>query len=304
MGPVGLKDNREPSLPLPGLRRLAGLAWGLLLCFLSCTSPPSAVSPPQGTADSLPGKGDSAAEGKGVQEEMVEIPAGPSLFGATEEHFQFYLAQSRLNFPGMVEKTRRALVVPRRQVHLPAYRMDRFEVTNQDYARFVDATGYRPSHPRDYLKHWTASGRYPEWAALFPVVWVSQEDAEAYCHWRGLRLPSEEEWEKAARGKDGLLFPWGNRLPTAETTNSNSPQMEPVGNRPEDRSPDGVYDLGGNVAEWTGTRILHDGNEVAVVRGGSYRTALRETLTFHRDLSLAPGDRTDWIGFRCAGAPP
>ena len=231
---------------------------------------------------------------------MVLIPAGPFSLGATEEQFQFYVRNSVVSFAGMAENLRKLFIIPPEAVSLPAFHISRFEVTNEQYREFLVATDYRPTDGKDFLKHWIRSRTYPDWAVTFAVVWVSQSDAQAYCQWRGGRLPSEEEWEKAARGPEGGIFPWGDNLPTGETANFGSGKLEPVGNRPGDRSPYEVYDLGGNAAELTSTVVERNGATKVVVRGGSFASVAREMVTFQRSLTASRHSRSSALGFRCA----
>lgn len=231
-------------------------------------------------------------------EGKVGIPAGPFIFGATERMIEAYLSQSLVNFPGMAEAVRRTFITPPRTESLPRYHIDAFEVTNAQFEKFLEATGYEPANRWDFLKHWAGTVP-PEWAAGFPVVWVSQQDATAYCRWAGGRLPTELEWEKAARGADGRAFPWGNTFPSPDTSNFGRDQAEPAGNRPGDVSPFQVYDLGGNVAELTETLVQVDGRRQVVTRGGSFRGAARDTLAVHRDLEADASKRRDYVGFRC-----
>ncbi|MFQ5901773.1 MAG: formylglycine-generating enzyme family protein, partial [Thermodesulfobacteriota bacterium] len=92
---------------------------------------------------------------------------------------------------------------PKRKISLPAFYIDKYEVTNKEYKEFVDVMGHRPPD------NWE-SGIYPEVQDDHPVIYVDWYDAYAYCAWRGKRLPTEAEWEKAARGTDGRRFPWGD----------------------------------------------------------------------------------------------
>jgi formylglycine-generating enzyme required for sulfatase activity len=139
---------------------------------------------------------------------------------------------------------------PRRDVYLDAYYIDEFEVTTDRYAKFLAATG---------------SSRPPDgWDALdlargdeLPVVGVDWNDASAYCKWVGRRLPTESEWEKAARGTDARRYPWGDASPTLDRANyqNASPEaydggLAKVGSHPAGRSPFGVHDLAGNASEW------------------------------------------------------
>jgi len=128
-----------------------------------------------------------------------------------------------------------------------AFYIDRTEVTNEDYKKFVDATGHKPP------AHWTG-GKYPAGTEKEPVRKVTYEDAVAYAEWAGKRLPTEAEWEKAARGTDKRLFPWGSSwdpkfcrhlLPE----NESGPTV--VGGYPRYGSPYGCLDMIGNVMEWT-----------------------------------------------------
>ncbi len=236
-------------------------------------------------------------------ENLVEVPAGIFVYGATEEEFENLLGYARLNFPGMRERFRAMLAIPPQGPVLPRFLIEEFEVTNRQYAAFLEATGYEPRTGRDFLRHWSSGGRYPDWAAEFPVTWVSPEDAAAYCRWRGGRLPTDQEWEKAARGTDGRPFPWGIDPPVPETANYGTDRLEPVGNRAGDRSPYGVYDLAGNASEITGTTLTFQGREVHTVRGGAYNSGTREIFTYSRFLGLGPEERAEYIGFRCVVDP-
>jgi serine/threonine-protein kinase len=231
---------------------------------------------------------------KATLQQMVPVPSGQFLYGATEQQVEFYLSFSVMNFPGMVEAIRAQFVLPQERRHLPDYRIDQFEVTNRQFKEFLDTTGYQPESKSHFLEHWKGDS-YPDWAADFPVVWVSLNDAQAFCRWRGASVPTEMEWEKAARGPDGRYFPWGNVAPTAETAVHKSDQAEPAGNRPEDVSPHQVYDMGGNVSELT-TGLAPEAP--VIIRGGSYLGSARDMLIPWRDFA-GPGTRLAHVGFRC-----
>lgn len=244
-----------------------------------------------------------APQAASTQDEMARIPAGQFIFGTNEEGFQAYVSGMRVSFPGMLDAIRARFIIPQQILELSAFSIDRFETTNEQFAAFLESTSYRPASDADYLKHWDRPGReHPEWSASFPVVWVSREDAQAYCGWRGARLPTEQEWEKAARGASGRFFPWGDEIETGEEANAASDRLEPAGNRPGDVSPYRVYDLGGNASEWTSTRASASGRDLAVVRGGSFLGGFNEMLTFNRSLT-DPGARQENLGFRCAANP-
>lgn len=238
-----------------------------------------------------------------VEQSLLEIPAGSFLFGATEAQFTHFVEASTMRFPGMQEELRKQFVIPPRMETLPTFYIDQFEVTNRAFSEFIEESDYEPENDTDYLKHWTTPARYPEWAANFPVVWVSQEDAREFCEWKGKRLPTDKEWEKAARGASGNLFPWGNDPPTPDTANYMHSQLEPFGNRPGDVSPYQVYDMGGNAAELTGATWEFEDYSGTVVRGGSFKTQSREMITFFR-FFIAPDARYEQIGFRCASDEP
>lgn len=231
---------------------------------------------------------------------MIEVPEGEFTFGMEEEHLRHWITAGNIYFQGIEEEYRKELIIPERRVGLEAFYIDRFETTNREYKEFVDETGYLPSDTTDYLKGWTENGTYPEWAENFPVVWVSREDARAYSIWRGKRLPTEMEWEKAARGEDGLYYPWGDLHPKRETTNISTERLEPAGNRPLDISPYEVYDMGGNVAELTSSETS-EGR--AVTKGGSITSISRNCRTYGRALVRDSGFRSESLGFRCAADP-
>src|SRR5437879_1666379 len=157
---------------------------------------------------------------------MVFIPAGEFLRG--------------YNGGGFDEK-------PEGWVMLDAYWIDRYEGTYGAYTAFVTATGHRKPVSR-YVKHFDKLS-----APTQPAVYVSWEDTDAYCRYRGARLPTEAEWEKAAMGTNGLCWPWGNqdKLGAANTGNPDPYEFPaPVASFPVDQSPYGVYDMAGNVMEW------------------------------------------------------
>jgi len=194
---------------------------------------------------------------------------------------------------------------PEQKIYLKAFFIDRTEVTNRQYKRFVDATKYPPP------KHWK-NNTYPKNMDNYPVVNVSLEDALAYCKWAGKRLPTEQEWEKAARAGDKRTFPWGNEWEINITNKSiflGIGKIKPVGNYQSDKSIYDVYDLAGNVREWTQSKFLpypgYTGDmkyfkeELYVVRGGSYKLPKLFCRTYRRDAFKKDTKLPD-LGFRCA----
>ncbi len=231
---------------------------------------------------------------------MIEIPGGEFTFGMEEDHLRHWVSSGNIYFQGIEEQYRKELIIPERQVTVETFYMDRFETTNKEYKEFLDATGYKPANTDNYLKEWTENGSYPDWTENFPVVWVSKDDAMAYSRWRGKRLPTEQEWEKAARGTEGLYYPWGNLHPKRETTNISSKKLELVGNRPLDISPYGVYDLGGNVSELTSS-VTEAGR--VITKGGSITSISRNCRTYGRSMVRDSSFRSESLGFRCVADP-
>lgn len=206
--------------------------------------------------------------------------------------------------------------VPRHKVALKGFYMDKFEVTNAQYKRFVEATGRplpaNPGHPYD--KYIWKDGTYPEGKGDNPVGLVSFEDATAYCRWAGKRLPDEEEWEKACRGTDARKWPWGNAFdPAAAIANVGELDIggtSPAGGFPADVSPYGVFDMGGNVREWTRSRYQpYPGSTLKrgqfnerffVIKGGSWALPLIPESRCAARGFVVPEDRHRTVGFRCA----
>jgi formylglycine-generating enzyme required for sulfatase activity/uncharacterized caspase-like protein len=199
---------------------------------------------------------------------------------------------------------------PQRRVWLDAYYIDKFEVTNALYRRFMDATG------RSAPRFWS----HARWnGPAQPVVGVTWHDADAYCKWAGKRLPTEAEWEKAARGTDGRTYPWGNQWDPGKSNSvgTNLVKTVAVGSYPGGVSPYGAHDMTGNVWEWTadwydptyyarGVNRNPQGPRSGarrVIRGGSW--ANESVAVSHRDGGFQPTFQADdHVGFRCArGAP-
>lgn len=186
--------------------------------------------------------------------------------------------------------------------------MDEAEVTNAEFKKFLDESGYRPKHAENFLKHWPES-RMPVEIADLPVVYVDLDDARAYARWAGKRLPTEEEWHLAAQGADGRKWPWGNEFDPAKCNGGSGPV--PVRSYPEGRSPCGCYNMAGNVWEWTESERNDGHTRFVMVRGGSffkaegsvwYADGGPQPCTHHaKFIRMWPGlDRCATIGFRCA----
>lgn len=179
------------------------------------------------------------------------------------------------------------------EVFLDTFYVDRSLVTNADYMRFVRETGYRPPRYADDPRL-----NQPEQ----PVTGVSYADAVQFARWAGKELPTEQQWEKAARGNDGRTYPWGNDPPgTSDACFGQDPETgspRPAGSWVRNVSPFGVQDMCGNVWEWTASRYKKD-SEFHVVRGGSYNDPVEYLHVYYR-LEAHPKDKCEAIGFRCA----
>ncbi len=220
--------------------------------------------------------------------DWVTIPAG-----------HFWLGSDPANDPHMFEDE-----APQLRLYVEEYQISRVAVTNTQYKMFMDATGYiAPPHWRgsDILK-----GQEDH-----PVVNINWHDAMAFCEWASVRLPTELEWEKAARGIDGRIYPWGNNAPDSTRCNFDraSGTTVSVGSYPAGASPYGVYDMSGNVWEWTGTpwldtyqNYLQEVEKQAqvasrrVLRGGGFRD-MEFVRCAARSWDL-PNQRYRDLGFR------
>jgi len=203
---------------------------------------------------------------------------------------------------------------PAHQVYLDAFWMDQTEVTNAMYAKCVDAN---QCNPPDGKRSRTRSSYFdsPEFGD-YPVISISWNDALAYCSWVGRRLPTEAEWEKAAHGSDGRIYPWGNAAPKESLLNYNNSigDTTRVGSYPDGKSIYGALDMAGNVWEWVSSLYepypydAADGREdltaigSRVLRGGSWSSDLLNVRSASRDL-YDPTNSDINFGFRCALDP-
>jgi formylglycine-generating enzyme required for sulfatase activity len=219
---------------------------------------------------------------------------------------------------------------PRHRVALNGYWIDVAEVTNAMYARCVEegACSAPASQDTYFVRGYYSSDN----CASYPIVNVSWNDANAYCRWAGRELPTEAQWEAAARGLSGALFPWGDESPSATTANfcdDNCPSDDrvqdandgyagtaPVGSYPAGASLFGVLDLAGNVWEWVADWSSADYYAISptqnatgpeqgtlrVLRGGSWINIAAELRSSNRHAAL-PELTSDTIGFRCALTP-
>ncbi len=265
---------------------------------------------------------------------MVYVPAGEFTMGSADSDGDAYSNEK-----------------PQHNVYLDAFWIDRTEVTNAMFAKFVAAAGYRTDAEKAG-KGWTFNAARKEWEETngadwqhprgpgssisgleqHPVVLVSWNDAAAYCQWAGRRLPTEAEWEKAARGTDGHKFPRGNQNVAGDLLNFADRNLDvdwadknindghqftaPVGSYPKGASPFGALDMAGNVWEWVADWYDEtyyrsspaqnptgpDTGQYRVLRGGSWGNERRHGRASVRNRGL-PEFRYVNIGFRCALSP-
>ena len=244
-----------------------------------------------------------------AKDDMVPVPAGSFLMGSDRK----------------VDRNAYPFELPQRRVYLDAFEIDKYEVTALQYLKFVLATGRSP------LLDWRYDGgNFQESMAHHPVMHVTWHDADAYCQWAGKRLLTEAEWEKAARGEDGRIFPWGNQPAGLSRANFGRTGLSgPVRDRPErlllyppiisvDKydnavGPYGAYQMIGNVAEWVADWYDKDYYATApdrnpkgpergtqkAFRGGGWMdstTTMRAAMRNGTD----PAVKINWMGFRCA----
>ncbi len=220
-------------------------------------------------------------------DDMILIPAGPFTMG---------------NDGGDAEDA------PAQTIDLPAFEMDRFEVSNDDFALFVDSTGYVTDAENSGSHSWQ---EYAEGKGNHPVVKVTWNDAVAFCEWAGKRLPTEQEWEKAARGDDARTYPWGNDFDAslANVKDTGLRGTTASGSFPGGASPYGVEDIAGNVWEWTASWFKayeggandnpYYGERFRVTRGGAWFEEAAQVATYNRNAADPDITANDDLGFRC-----
>jgi iron(II)-dependent oxidoreductase len=250
---------------------------------------------------------------------MVYVPAGLFRMGVSPERLERVLA--RCNVPphkqGLFSDE-----TPEREPFVSSFWVGVHAITNEQFAQFLKHTGKldQPSEDREIRFHYDRIARAASEHGGYPVGLVTWHEAVAYCSWAGGALPTEAEWEKAARGSDGRLFPWGNEPDTnrANTIETSRPFPDgiPVDRLAEWKSPYGCLQMAGNVSEWCvdwyqptahATGSLHDpagpdyGNQ-RVHRGGSTDKGLVFARTSCRDYA-PPDRRPDFTGFRLVVRP-
>ncbi len=249
--------------------------------------------------------------------QTVAIPLDKGIVGQDGAPMVFVSAGEFLMGASSADKEAQDDEKPQHRVTLDAFHIDQYEVTASRYNQFMGAS----SNP----KYW---GKV-QFAILDdrPVVGVTWDDAKAYCEHYDKRLPTEAEWEKAARGTDDRIYPWGNERPTSNLANFDryisswetdlySERLKPVGSFEAGKSLYGVHDMAGNVWEWVEDGYDKDyysnspkrnpkgpgKTDYRVVRGGSWLDAADLLRSSYR-LRIAPAGRGDRVGFRCARTP-
>jgi eukaryotic-like serine/threonine-protein kinase len=277
---------------------------------------------------------------------QVYVPAGEFLMGSTDADIDEVMQACPYCQRAWFKDE-----LPQHRVYLDAFWIDRTEVTNAMFARFVTETGHQTDaekigsgivfqlFSRDWKMIQGANWRHPRGPNTdlngldnHPVVQMSGDDSEAYCAWAGRRLPTEAEWEKAARGTDGRTYPWGNQAPVGNLLNFGDRNLNgngsdnmaddgytftaPVGSYPAGASPYGALDMAGNVGErvsdWYGAAYYASSparnptglssGDYHVLRGGSWSRMARYVRTAARYKYLQK-NRSNGLGFRCASAP-
>jgi serine/threonine protein phosphatase PrpC/formylglycine-generating enzyme required for sulfatase activity len=284
-----LTSPAQTSTPLLGAGPTAALAQSPF------TAPPPDTSPPPEDQPVPLSPSPEALEG------MVLVPAGQFIYGRTEE-------QARAASEACTEVTGDDTLcdlgkftdsTPQETPDIPTFYIDRTEVSVADYMACVEAGACREPlvepEPDDYL----TSPQYQ----TYPMRWLSWQAAQAYCAWAGKRLPTQQEWEKAARGADGRLYPWGDDWNEADAVYQGNVQMsgpypvpDPVDARPTGASPYGALNMAGNLLEWTA-----DEN---VARGGSYMDVPEYLQVPHIFDTFLEGQGLAINGVRCAMDAP
>jgi len=239
--------------------------------------------------------------------EMILIPAGESIMGTNMTDPEKTHQKIGAVKPLFLDQQ------PERIIRLDAYYIDKYEVTNKEYKQFIDSTQYV-----DLPSLWV-NGTYPKDLADHPVTNITWGEAMAYALWARKTLPTEAQWEKAARGSDGKVFPWGDEFVkgNANMGVEGEKKTAPVGSHPGDVSSYNVYDLAGNVMEWTldwyqpypgsDHKSQRFGKQFKVLRGNGFQKGGHYFLEAYQFLfyrtEADPNDYFENVGFRCVSFP-
>ena len=231
---------------------------------------------------------------------MIKIPAGEFVMGSSAEEVKY--VRERYGKRDMYKNHPFDEEIPKHKVFVKTFLIDAHEITNREYAAFVHATGHTPPTT------WTG-GHHDSKKDNHPVTFVTSEDAEAYAKWAGKRLPTAEEWEKAARGPDGRVYPWGDTFDPYKAATAESDMHAISGAMCDltsatrimtaegDVSPYGVRDMAGNVREWTSTPSPAD-PKMAMIKGASWVDLSVNARAAHKEYIPKAG-YGHIVGFRC-----
>ncbi len=255
--------------------------------------------------------GEDTAKGNPLEGDMVFISAGNFPFGTNLKDEEAHALSVGIPKPWYIDES------PEQKVFLKGFYIDRYEVTNARYQVYINDLGaIAPPHWKD--------NKYPKDQAEFPVVWVNWYDAANFCSWAGKELPSEKQWERAARGSEGRQYPWGNKF---DQKRANLPEKQgskntatKVGSFPQGATPEGVQDMVGNVWEWTrddyapykgstfespffnnGYKVTRgtSAQDVGHFPGALYFQVLQQFARSGYRQHMDPEDSAVDIGFRC-----
>lgn len=244
--------------------------------------------------------------------DMVLIPAGEFLMGTTEDIETDNFYEFGFNKPFFVD------AAPGHEVFLDAYYIDKYELSNEKYLNFIKATNYRTP------AHWQGQAITPG-LERFPIIGINWFDAAKYCEWEGKRLPTEAEWEKAAKGgEDERRYPWGNDFDSSKANLSDNPErsgdIREVDSFETGKSPYGVFNMVGNVWEWTdswykpypdstyenpkfGAKLKvargNSASPVAHFEGKKYQELVEKFSTIFFRFPVPPTVAPNDTGFRC-----
>ena len=241
---------------------------------------------------------------------MVLVPAGTFAMGSNDDHIKQAAEWCGCGINYFQDE------LYMHDVYVSAFYIDKYEVTNRQFATFAQDTGYvTDAEKKPEPNTWRTA--YTPGQEDHPVIWMSWNDASAYCQWAGKRLPTEAEWEKAARGDDARLWPWGNNWDNQRLNASEGGRKTttPVGSFAQGASPYGLLDMAGNVWEWVGDWFGPtyyqdgpnrdsdptgpEGGQDRVLRGGGFNNGLHDVRTANRHKGGGSGYAPDH-GFRCA----
>lgn len=299
---------------------LTTLLAGPFAAFAQMTPAPaapgaSAAAPPAQPSEAIPGE---PAPGTAIVHPvdgaiMVWVPSGVFLMGMDAPEAQ--KMADRLGYKHYHEFAAEEWF-PQRRVFVQGYFIDQYEATHELWGKFVKATGHKDEKVKGPKE--AAEGKM----AMYPVCQVSWAEAQKYANWAGKRLPTEAQWEKAARGTDGRWYPWGNepldvsRGVFVDLKKNTDTYFEMVGGKPAGASPYGCMDMAGNMYEWTSewfepypnnpeaSRLLsYCGHQNGVLRGGSFYHA-RHSYSAAKRFGFRPSETYFHVGFRCVWEPP